>query len=162
VPGLAKLPDSTEGAASPGGWAADQGESLMLADKMIGRLERVDVEIDAGKAAVARRDAGDVAAHARRAADEKHRVVDICPSALRDVFDIFFYLDIAEDEAVRYPDNIPSPVDLDDVIENLTQSLDDIEYFLEEGDYHSIEPKPPQEENPQGEEDLKKIPPDAG
>jgi hypothetical protein len=101
-------------------------------DKMLRRLKKVDDEIDAAKVALSAQDAAGGAAAARRAADQKHRVVDLCPKGFVAIYDIFFYLDLAERSAVLFPNEDP---DVDSVIEDLEQSLEDIEYFLEDEGY---------------------------
>src|SRR5581483_6784893 len=102
------------------------------AEKINHRLERVDHDIDCAKAAIGRGEAADAIRWVMRAVSDKHRVLDLCPSGFAAVYDIFFYADLAERRAVLWPSEDP---DLDDVIEQLEQSLEDVEFALADGSY---------------------------
>jgi len=102
------------------------------AEKINHRLERVDHDIDCAKAAIGRGEAADAIRWVMRAVSDKHRVLDLCPSGFAAVYDIFFYADLAERHAVLWPSEDP---DLDDVIEQLEQSLEDVEFALADGSY---------------------------
>lgn len=98
-------------------------------DAMLRRLKMVDDYIDAARAAIGKQDAASAIRQTKNAMDHKHRVVDLCDDELKVVYDIFFYLDLAERSAVLFPYEDP---DLNHVIEDLEQSLNDIEHLLKD------------------------------
>ncbi len=104
-------------------------------ERIIFRLEKVDDSIDAAQDAVTNEDVPTALSHIREAAERKHRVISLFPRSFREVYDIFYFLDLAADTATSYPNGaIGEDVDIDDLIENLGQSLDDLEYFDDEFD----------------------------
>jgi hypothetical protein len=102
------------------------------AEKINRRLDRVDHDIDCAKAAIGRREAADAIRWIMRAASDKHRVLELCPPGFSAVYDMFFYVDLAARHAALWPNEDP---DIDDVIEELEQSLDDVEFALDDGGY---------------------------
>ena len=105
-------------------------------ERIIYRLERVDDSIDDGLAAVDDEDEDAALGYIREAAERKHRVIALFPRSFREVYDIFYFLDLAADTATSYPNGaIGEDVDVDDLIENLEQSLDDLEHLDDDIDF---------------------------
>ena len=105
-------------------------------ERLVFRLEKVDDSIDAALAAVADENVGRALGYIWEAAERKHRVIALFPKGFRDVYDIFYFLDLAADTATSYPKGaVGEDVDIDDLIENLEQSLDDLEYLDDETDF---------------------------
>lgn len=102
-------------------------------ERIIFRLEKVDDSIDAAQDAVTNEDVPAALGHIREAMERKHRVIQLYPGSFRDVYDIFYFLDLAADTATSYPNGaIGEDVDVDDLIENLEQSLADLEHLDDE------------------------------
>jgi len=105
-------------------------------DRIIYRLERVDDSIDEAQDAIAGEDEAAALGYIAEAAERKHRVIALFPRSFREVYDIFYFLDLAADTATSYPNGaIGEDVDVDDLIENLEQSLDDLEHLDDEYDF---------------------------
>jgi hypothetical protein len=104
--------------------------SSSVIERIIFRLEKVDDDIEAAKAAVDAEDEAAAIGCISDAAERKHRVINLYPGSFRDVYDIFYFLDLAADTATSYPNGaISDDVTVDEVIENLEQSLEDLEYL---------------------------------
>ena len=106
-------------------------------DRMLWWLKKIDDSIDALKDALAREDVAESLARVREAEDRKRRIITLCPPAVKDLYDIFFYLDLAADTASRFPapGTLTDGITAENVIENLEQSLDDLEFVLEDNDF---------------------------
>jgi len=108
-------------------------------ERIIYRLERVDDSIDNAKAAINNEDVGAALGYIAEAAERKHRVISLFPRSFRDVYDIFYFLDLAADTATSYPNGaIGEDVDVDDLIENLEQSLEDLEHLDDDIDFPDV------------------------
>src|SRR5271169_397958 len=102
-------------------------------DRITLRLEEVDDPITAAQAAIARGDAARAIGLIGDAEERKRRAINLYPQSLRQVYDIFYFLDLAADTATSYPNGaISDEVTVDQIIENLEQSLEDLEYLDDE------------------------------
>ena len=115
---------------------------MTLSSEIVGRmvfwLEKIDEHIDKAKQAAAHSDETEALGEIEEAEWCKRRVIVLSPPPLKEIYDIFFYADLAAAAARSWPNMGPLSEDgitIDDVIEDLEQSLDDIEYFLEVEDY---------------------------
>src|SRR5688500_9912971 len=107
-------------------------------DRMLGGLRGVDECIDAAQAGVANQSVADTLAGVAGAEELKRHVILLCPQALVDVYDLFYFFDLAAATGTAYGhgDVIVDKMTLRQVLEILEQAMAELQRLLEEDLYH--------------------------